>query len=502
MFTYIANFVARWNLVQRFNITGFLIMILGTATIGTWVGEQIKASVINESAATTALYLDSFITPNLQELGQSNSLASEHVETLNRLLRSTDLGRQIVAIKVWGQDGQILYSNSPSLIGHVFTGAEDLSSAWQGRVVATISDLQDDESVEERRLYTRLLEIYIPVRQNGTHKVIAIAEFYQKLDTLEAEIAKAQRQSWFAVGTSMGGIYLLLVVFFQNTRNRIRKQEVALKNQVAQLTEVLSQNDELDQRVRRATANAATLNERLLRRTSAELDGGPVQEISLALLRLDRAINQNEICRPVNPNSKCNENLPIVQTSLQTALQEIRAITSGLGLPQLDGLTLPDIFASAVQTHELRTGTVVTLSMSNLPNQTSLPIKITAYRLVREALNNSHRHAGGAGQEVRVIFKMNQLQIDVSDRGPGFDVTTPFNREEHLGLTGMRERIESMGGLFKVESKINEGTKITARLSLQNVGEHANGNGHPEAIDDHPIFRKEVASNLRKEGRW
>lgn len=474
MFTPVANFAARWNLVQRFNVASFIIMVFGTVIIGKWVGEQIKSSIINESASTTALYFDSFLTPNLQELDQAKSISSEHVETLTSLLHNTGLGRQIVSIKVWDKDSRILYSNSPSLIGRTFPGAEDLNSAWKGKVTTAISDLQDAENVEERRYHTRLLEIYVPIRLQGAEKIIAVAEFYEEVDILESEIASAQKQSWFAVGTSMGVIYLLLIIFFRGARNRIWQQEVALKNQVAQLTEVLSQNDELDQRVRRATANAATLNERFLRRTSAELDNGPVEEISLALLRLDRAIDQNETCRLVNPNNKCSDNLPITLTSLQTALQEIRTISSGLGLPQLDGLTLPEIISKVVRSHEKSTGTKVNLSVSNLPDQTTPPIKITAYRLIQEALNNAHHHAGGVGQQVRVTCNVDQMQIEISDQGPGFDVTSPIE-SDHLGLTGMRERVESLGGLFKVESEIKEGTKVTAHLFLQNVKEHANG---------------------------
>jgi signal transduction histidine kinase len=469
IYNWISKFAARWNLVQRFNLAGFIIMVLGTVVIGRWVADQIKFSIVNESAATTALYLDSFVTPNLQELEQSDSLTPKHSESLNNLLQNTDLGRQIVAIKVWNHEGRILYSDHPSMINRVFEIGEDLDTAFQGRVFASISDLQDPENVEEQLLYSRLLEIYIPVRKNGAHKVIAVAEFYEKVDALDAEIAKAQRQSWLAVSAGMGFTYLFLVGFFRWARNRIEKQEVALKNQVAQLTEVLSQNDELDQRVRRATANAATLNERFLRRIGTELTNGPMKEISLALSQLEIAVNENKVCRLVNQNSMCNENLPIVQTSLQTSLQEISAITSGLQLPQLESLTLSEIFNSAVKAHEMRTRTYVDLQMSNLPDEASLSTKIVAYRIVQEGLNNAHRHAGGVGQAVRVMHNLNELQIDVSDQGPGFDITLPVASGTHLGLAGMRERVKSLGGLFSVESKINEGTKIITRLFLSNT---------------------------------
>jgi len=462
-------FFANWNLIQRFNVVGLIIMILGTLVISRWVSNRIEISIINESAFTTALYLDSFVTPNLQELDYSVTLTPEHFETLNSLLKDTDLGRQVVAIKVWDKNGEILFSNTPSLIGRVFPGAEDLARAWKGGVVSQISELDEDENFVERNQFERLLEIYIPVRLNGTHKVIAVAEFYQEADVLEAEIAKAQRQSWLAVGTGMGLVYLWLVGFFGWTRSRLSRQETALKNQVAQLTEVLSQNTELDKRVLRATANVATLNERLLRRISFDLTSGPTQEIELALSQLDLAVGENNTCRLVNVNSKCNENLPIVRTSLQSALQEMQAIASGLGLPQLDNVTLANVFMSVVHSHEIRTGTTVNLTLVDLPDQVVSSLKITAYRIVQEALNNAYRHAGGVGQAVQVAFQENELQIEISDRGPGFDRVQFAVGDEHLGLAGMRERVESLGGVFSIESKINMGTKISARLLLQNT---------------------------------
>ncbi len=69
-----AVLMRRLSLFQRFTMIAFAIMVLGTFGIGWWLGEQIKAGVIRESASTSALYMDSFIAPNLQELSDSTSL--------------------------------------------------------------------------------------------------------------------------------------------------------------------------------------------------------------------------------------------------------------------------------------------------------------------------------------------------------------------------------------------------------------------------------------------
>ncbi|MGZ6316156.1 MAG: ATP-binding protein, partial [Anaerolineales bacterium] len=93
-----------------------------------------------------------------------------------------------------------------------------------------------------------------------------------------------------------------------------------------------------------------------------------------------------------------------------------------------------------------------------------------AYRLVQEALNNAFKHAGGEGQRVSAWGSEKCLCIEVSDRGPGFEAHQVTEVDEHLGLVGMRERVESLGGTFEIESKAGQGTKVRAALNLPRSG--------------------------------
>jgi len=455
----------RLSLFQRFSIIGFVIMVLGTFGIGWWLGDQIKAGVVRESASTSALYMTSFIAPNLQELNNSSSLTPWHLTVLSRVLAQADLGRQIVTFKVWDHQGRVLYSSNPDLIGKVFPIDEDLAAAWQGNVTANISNLQGAENVDERKKYSQLLQIYCPVRLYGTNQIIAVAELYQKVDALQADINTAQWHTWLAVGLAMLLIYLALVGFVRWTSNTIGRQEMELTRQVARLTDLLTQNGELRERLQRASANAAAGNERFLRRISAELHDGPVQELGAALLRIDRVIGQSH-----NPGQ-----LPAIQTSLQNAIREVRELASGLGLPQLEGLGLDEVLRRVVNSHERRTGTKVKLTAAGLPEQADLSVKITVYRIVQEALNNAFHHAGGVGQAVSAQYAAGRLQIEVSDQGPGFDVNQSIDWEQHLGLAGMRERVESLGGAFTVESRINHGSRVTVSLSLKPMKDETHG---------------------------
>jgi signal transduction histidine kinase len=161
-----------------------------------------------------------------------------------------------------------------------------------------------------------------------------------------------------------------------------------------------------------------------------------------------------------------------VEAALQSALKEMRAIAAGLSLPQLTELSLPETVIRAVRAHERRTGTRVALALEHLPEQAALPLKITVYRLIQEALNNAFRHAGGKEQQVRVWGEEEQLAVEITDQGPGFDPERASGWDGHLGVTGMRERVESLGGQFRIESEIGQGTKILAVLPCQFEGDN------------------------------
>ena len=474
MQTGFTSFIKRWSLFQRFTIVSLLIMLFGMAGIGWWLGEQIKIGVIRESAVTAALYMDSFIAPNLQELGNVNQISTQHIAILNGLLRETDLGQRIVAFKVWDRQGNILYAKGPSLFSDVFPDSADQARVWQGEVVANIDETFAEKRLEQQKFNSRLIQIYSPVRLSGTNQVIAVAEFYQKADLLQADMLAAQQRSWFVVGMIMAGIYLLLVWFVRWADQTIIHQENKLTEQVTQLTELLDQNNELHQRVQRAAANATALNERLLRRISADLHDGPTQELGLALLRLDHVISQNESASN-GSKLKGNEQLPIIQTALQHSLQEMRSIAAGFGMPQLEKLTITDLLKRVVHSHEKRTKTQVMLRIDPIPEQAELPIKITIYRLIQEALNNAFRHANGAAQQIQIKYEVEYIHIEVSDHGPGFDANGHPDWDKHLGLSGMRERVESLGGTFNIESKKDRGTKVIAQLPLRNSGEPEHG---------------------------
>jgi signal transduction histidine kinase len=350
---------------------------------------------------------------------------------------------------------------------------EGMLRARLGEVVSSVSHLEEEENSPLDPVYDRLLETYSPVWLSGTDRIIAVAEFYQLPDELDREIATSRRLSWLVVGLAIFVMYLLLSGFVRRASDTITGQQAELGRKVAQLTELLSQNRELHKRVRRAAASVSLLNEGYLRRIGSELHDGPAQYLGLSLLKLDAVIGTIAGKPEIPPDRQALERLSEIEASMQTALKEMRGIAAGLSLPQLTDLDLPEAITRVVRTHERQTGTQVTLEMDDVPGEVALSLKITVYRLLQEALTNAFRHANGAGQQVRITGADTQLVVEVSDAGLGFNPEQINQWDGHLGLAGMRERVESLGGLFAIESTLGRGTRIIAHLPYRTEGEGA-----------------------------
>src|SRR3954453_20693112 len=120
MYMHVKALFHRLTLAQQFMLAGLFVLMVAALGVGWWVSQQIEAGVVRRAGATAALYVDSFIAPYLQELGQQPALTPEHTKALHNLLRDTPLGQQIVAFKVWDPTGRLLYSTDTDTIGRLF----------------------------------------------------------------------------------------------------------------------------------------------------------------------------------------------------------------------------------------------------------------------------------------------------------------------------------------------------------------------------------------------
>jgi signal transduction histidine kinase len=454
----------RLSLAVKFSLISLAVMVISGFGLGWWVALEIERGVVQRSASNMALFVENYLQPELQELNTRKTLSPVNTVALDSLLKDTTLGQQIVRFKVWGRDGLVLYSTEVAQMGQRFAVDGDLREAWSGQVSADISTLDRPENVGESKLRPRLLETYVPVRQRGGARVLAVVEFYALMDDLEQELAVARGRSWLIVGLATLGTYLMLIGLVKRGSDTIVRQQRTLNDSLLELRGLLEQNETLTTRVRRAATRTTALNERFLRRTSAELHDGPTQDLSYALMQLDGVL-QHATQTQVVPVQGFVKELAGIEGSLNRAVSEIRSIARGLRMPELEALTLPEVVERAVRDHLRRTESQVTTTIAALEERVPLPVKITVFRIAQEALNNAFRHGGGLRQQIVLRRECPQhFVLEVADAGPGFDWNDRTHNEDHLGLIGMRERVESLGGTFVVISGPQQGTVIQAKI--------------------------------------
>lgn len=451
-----------WSLAKQFGLAASAVLLVGMIVIGLWVTQRIEDAVTQNTGASTALYVDSFVTPLVQELAERDELSPETRAKLDQLMDETPLGQSIVSVKIWKEGGLIAYSSRPDIIGKRFPPTPNLKRAWSGSVSAEFDTLEDEEDALERAAGLPLLEIYSPVREAGTGRIVAVSEFYSVASDFERDLVWTRVETWVVVaGVTFAMLGLLFGIVLRGSRT-IDAQRRALVARVSELSTLLRQNEELRNRVQRASRRIAENNEQFLLRIGSELHDGPAQLLAVASLRLDAIKPGLDAGATVDGGGLTD--FEIVSGSLAEALTEIRQISAGLMLPELATVTPRALLASVVAGHEKRTRTKVALDVEHAPPALPRPLKICVYRFVQEALNNAYRHACGAGQAVRCDGRGGVLEVTVSDSGKGFDPALA-TAGQRLGLRGLRERIESLGGTMEIASDAT-GTRLTMRVEL------------------------------------
>ena len=455
---------SRLSLAKQFLMVSFPILLAGTLVIGWWIGQQVEDSVVHRIGGVTALYVDSFVAPHVQTLVHAADLSALDREALGADLANTPLGKRIVSLKIWRKDGYVLFSSDQGVIGRKFPIGEGLAVALGGSIFSEISERTKAEQAEHGQPMPRLIETYTPIHADRHGEVIAAAEYYERPDEVDREAGAAQRRSWLLVAGSMLAMYLLLFVVVRRGSRTIAEQQDDLSDKVEQLTVLNQRNAQLQERVIRAAERATALNENFLQRISADIHDGPGQDLGFALMHLK---NIGDVpCSSGNSQAYAGvKDIEPARLAVQSALADLRAISADLELPDIGPLGPAEIAARVVRDFQIKTGTSVSLVTSVADVMVSFRTKVALYRLLQESLANAFRHAQCKDCHVELNRDAGNLTVEVRDHGPGFDPKVAM-AQGRLGLHGMRQRVEVLGGVFELHSIPGSGTMIRVTLPL------------------------------------
>ena len=224
------------------------------------------------------------------------------------------------------------------------------------------------------------------------------------------------------------------------------------------LTRQTQTSEVLHQKLRIQQVILAQENER--KRISRELHDSVAQEMLSSLVDL-------RVLKYMGMNEKALEKLRQTEGSLMRLLDEIRHLSVELRPAVLDDFGLEAAFRTHIKNLEKNYGLYVHFESSLKSSRYEGAIETVAYRIGQEAILNAMKYAQVEDVFLTLEEVDGQLRIKVADEGIGFDVNDFTPQGTGLGMFGMRERVELVGGSLTIISSLQEGTTVQADIPLK-----------------------------------
>jgi len=194
-------------------------------------------------------------------------------------------------------------------------------------------------------------------------------------------------------------------------------------------------------------------------RWARELHDDTLQNLAAIRISLATALQSAGERREARIESAAEE----AMAQLEGQINELNRLINDLRPAALERLGLAGALQALAEENSAR-GNVEVETTIEIGEEPGRDEERLVYRLVQEALTNAVKHANASRLVLDVQESDDEIRIAIRDDGAGFDQSAPTSGR---GLTGMRERIELLGGEIEVSSKPGEGTGISARVPLQ-----------------------------------
>jgi signal transduction histidine kinase len=402
------------------------------------------------------MYMDSFVATYVQELATRDAFTNEARAKLETLLSPASTLRPIVAFRIWKGD-TVAFSNESGLIGKTFSRSKARQRALDGHIGVDfeLPDGDDDEQVRALRL--PILEVYAPVREKGTGRIIALAETYEIAIGLASDVWINQVIIWGSVAAI--ALALIALLFSMTGIGRIERD--LLIAEVRKLSRLWTDAEERRRKIARANMKISEKNEQYLRRVHADLQHGPVQNVTQALLKLDPILwTDQDKGSSASPNAHCAADIDCVRKILVDAIRQIRDACSATIPARVDDLAVREALASAAREHHRLSGAAIEYDFANVPEQLPTALKTCLYRIAIEGLRGTC--GGSRSQTIRAELGGTTIAIEI--------VGGPDDKDSGSQLVSLRDRVEALGGTLSVGSTPSGRLVLSAELDVAEMG--------------------------------
>jgi signal transduction histidine kinase len=245
-----------------------------------------------------------------------------------------------------------------------------------------------------------------------------------------------------------------------------RAVEKALTRSQQHQRRLLEESRHMRDQLRLLSRQLLVAQEEERKRISRELHDVIAQTLTginlrLATLKADATMNTQDRER----------NITRTQELLEQSVNVVHQFALELRPTVLDDIGLIPALHTFMKGFKKQTGILVSLSAFAAVEQVNGDKRIVFYRVAQEALTNVARHAQASRVEVSIQKLDGAVCMKIKDDGKGFpaDCVRNGHTNNRLGLLGMRERLEMVGGNFTIESVPGQGTTIMAQIPLGNA---------------------------------
>ena len=351
------------------------------------------------------------------------------------LVRNRFLSEDLIRVKLWDVDGNIVYSDEPRLIGRTF-GLEDSEAAAlrSGETLAATTDLDEPSNTYEAG-FGHLLEVYSPIQ--GPNGEPMLFEAYFRYEA----VSDHSSQMWKAFLPIILGTVLVLGLIQLPLAWRLTRR-------------LLRNRDEREQLLRHAI-EAANLEDR---RIACDLHDEVLQNLSsssFTLIAADLSIEKGDSDRARALVAEAAEHISDTVVAL-------RALVVDLYPPNLREEGLEHAVADLV-TASSNDNLTIALEAAPLGNL-SLDTELLAYRTVRESLRNVMKHSGAQNVVVTLSEDSDSIVVEIIDDGKGFATNQPAPKG-HVGLRLLSDLSAELNAKLEVESAPGNGTKVRLEVA-------------------------------------
>jgi signal transduction histidine kinase len=242
--------------------------------------------------------------------------------------------------------------------------------------------------------------------------------------------------------------------------------EDSLKRSEHHYSQLLEKSDRLQEQLRRLSRQIISAQEEERKKISRELHDVIAQNLTginirLAALKKEAAVNTKGLDRSIARTQR------MVEKSVNIVHQFARELRPAV----LDDLGLIPALHSFVKGFSTRTGVRARMTAFAGVEQLDAVRRTVFFRVAQEALTNVARHAKASLVEVNIQKHQSAARMEIKDDGKSFQVENTLHAKttRRLGLLGMRERVEMVGGTFCVESAPGQGTTVRVDIPFNHV---------------------------------